>query len=152
MRGSSGCGGAAGSGGTLVDLYCGTGALGLACARNFDRVVGIDVNEASIADALNAATAALLRTRRRDEWLELFAGTDACVAPVLSLREAPEHPHNQARGTFIELGGVVQPGPVPRYTGTVTDPPRLPGREGEDGAMILAELGYDDGEIEGLLA
>ena len=81
-------------------------------------------------------------TRSRDEWVERFARKDACVAPVLTLQEAPEHPHNRARATFIELGGVTQPAPAPRFSRTATDTPRAPRREGEDGRAILAELGF----------
>ncbi|WP_431469642.1 CaiB/BaiF CoA transferase family protein [Sphingosinithalassobacter sp. LHW66-3] len=60
----------------------------------------------------------LFLTRTRDEWCSLLEGTDACFAPVLSMSEAPDHPHNAARGSFIERAGVVQPGPAPRF-----DPP-----------------------------
>ncbi len=90
-------------------------------------------------------------TKSRDEWVALFAGRDACVAPVLDMDEAPEHPHNVARGTFYEVGGVVQPMPAPRYGNPVEFPSR-PRREGEDGPAILAELGYTDIEIEELLS
>ncbi|HVF83864.1 MAG TPA: CaiB/BaiF CoA-transferase family protein [Sphingomicrobium sp.] len=86
--------------------------------------------------------AAAVATRSRDEWSEVFAGKDACVAPVLRLHEAAEHPHNQARGTFIALDGVVQPAPAPRFSRASADPLRPPRREGEDGTAILAELGY----------
>ena len=88
--------------------------------------------------------------RGRDEWVALFAGKDACVAPVLDMDEAPAHAHNEARGTFAEVGGVVQPMPAPRYDDPI-EPPRAPRREGEDGAAILAELGYTETEIEELL-
>jgi alpha-methylacyl-CoA racemase len=71
--------------------------------------------------------AATFRTRTRDEWCRLLEGTDACVAPVLSLLEAPTHPHNQARGTFIEVDGVTQPAPAPRFSRTPCAPPEPPG-------------------------
>jgi alpha-methylacyl-CoA racemase len=67
---------------------------------------------------LHARLAQLLRTRSRDEWCRLLANADACVTPVLSLTEAPHHPQYVARGTFIELDGVLQPGPVPRFSKT----------------------------------
>jgi alpha-methylacyl-CoA racemase len=94
--------------------------------------------------------AAVIATRSRDEWVALFAGKDACVAPVLELGEAPGHPHNQARGTFVELGGVIQPGPAPRLDRTPASPPRPPRAEGADGATILAELGYEEAAIAAL--
>jgi alpha-methylacyl-CoA racemase len=91
--------------------------------------------------------ATVFAARSRDDWVTHFAGTDACVAPVLDLGEAPVHPHNLARRTFVDLDGVFQPAPAPRYSTTVTDRPEPPRREGEDGAAILAELGYSAGEV-----
>ena len=95
--------------------------------------------------------AAVIATRGRDHWAAHFAGTDACVAPVLDLGEAPVHPHNIARRTFIDLDGVFQPGPAPRYSQTMLDRPDPPRREGQDGEMILADLGYSSNEISELL-
>ena len=89
-------------------------------------------------------------TRTRDEWEELFAGTDACVAPVLSLAEAPRHPHNQARGTFVEQDGMVQPGPAPRFSNTVPERGRPAPGKGEHTADVLAQLGYSGAEVESL--
>jgi alpha-methylacyl-CoA racemase len=66
-------------------------------------------------------------TRPRDAWCALLEGTDACFAPVLSMQEAHAHPHNQARGAFIEVGGQLQPAPAPRFGRTPLDPPRAPG-------------------------
>ena len=85
-------------------------------------------------------------TRTRQEWTERFSGTDACVAPVLSLAEAPGHPHNQARGTFIEVDGVVQPAPAPRFSrtpGAVT-PTRAAGSESGRAALQGWGLSADD--------
>ena len=104
-----------------------------------------------ITEITKKNVAAAIAKRRRDQWVARFAGKDACVAPVLSLEEAPAHPHHRARATFIEVGGVRQPGPAPRYSLTPTDPPRAPRRGGEDGAAILADLGYDQQAIEELL-
>jgi alpha-methylacyl-CoA racemase len=90
----------------------------------------------------------MIASRGRDVWVRHFAGKDACVAPVLDLSEAPEHPHNVDRGTFIDLDGITQPAPAPRYSGTRNDGPAPPRVEGEDGAAILAELGYSAIEVE----
>ncbi|MEX2550604.1 MAG: CaiB/BaiF CoA-transferase family protein, partial [Nitriliruptoraceae bacterium] len=90
--------------------------------------------------------ARLLATRDRDDWVAVFEGSDACVAPVLDLDEAPRHPHNQARGTFTEAFGVLQPAPAPRLSrtpGTVARPAPEPGQHT---AEVLAELGYDEQE------
>ncbi|MDB5697303.1 MAG: putative L-carnitine dehydratase, partial [Alphaproteobacteria bacterium] len=70
--------------------------------------------------------AALFRTRTRDEWCALLEDTDVCFAPVLSLSEAPHHPHAQAREAFITVNDVVQPAPAPRYSVSTLDPPRPP--------------------------
>ncbi|MEO5972672.1 MAG: CaiB/BaiF CoA-transferase family protein [Sphingomicrobium sp.] len=102
------------------------------------------------AEAGRDEIAAVIATRPRDEWERHFAGIDACVAPVLDLGEAPLHPHNAARGTFIDLDGVTQPGPAPRYSRTRCDPPRPPGNEGADGEAILAGLGFSPQEFAAL--
>jgi len=96
--------------------------------------------------------AAVVGTRSRDDWARHFAGTDACVAPVLDLGEAPVHPHNIARRTFIDLDGVFQPGPAPHYSHTMTERPDPPRRERQDGAAVLAELGYATDDINRILA
>ena len=95
--------------------------------------------------------ATVIASRTRDQWAAHFAGTDACVAPVLDLGEAPVHPHNIARRTFVDLDGVFQPAPAPRYSETVLERPDPPRKEGQDGAVILEGLGYDAAEIAQLL-
>ena len=102
------------------------------------------------ADPGRDAIASVIATRSRDDWEAHFTATDACVAPVLTLGEAPEHAHNRARGTFIDVGGVVQPGPAPRYSRTRTATPTPPRGPGEDGEAILLELGYSAEEISNL--
>jgi alpha-methylacyl-CoA racemase len=87
--------------------------------------------------ALKDRLAAIFRTKTRDEWCALMEGTDICFAPVLSLAEAPEHPHNLARGAFVEVGGMVQPAPAPRFSATPSDPPRPPGEAGADNEALL---------------
>src|SRR5690606_6217939 len=83
------------------------------------------------------------KTRTRDQWCEFFAGSDVCVAPVLSLAEAPAHPHNQARDAFVEVGGVLQNAPAPRFSITSPAPPRPPAKTGADTAAILADWGIE---------
>ena len=75
--------------------------------------------------ALKAKVAAMIATKTRDEWQAIMDGTDICFAPVLSLKEAPHHPHNAARGMFVEDGGMTMPAPAPRFLGTPAPAPRL---------------------------
>ncbi|MGW0585182.1 CaiB/BaiF CoA transferase family protein [Streptomyces sp. NPDC002920] len=88
---------------------------------------------------LREAVAARFRTRNRDEWTALFEGTDACVAPVLSLREAPHHPHLAARGTFTDHGGLTQPAPAPRFSATPTSVRSGPAGPGADTAAVARD-------------
>lgn len=91
------------------------------------------------------ALAALFRTRRRDAWCALFGTGDACVAPVLSMAEALDHPHNRARATFVEVGGAAQPAPAPRYSGTPCALPHPPSPPGSDNGLILDGLDTSSG-------
>jgi alpha-methylacyl-CoA racemase len=99
---------------------------------------------------LKARVAAVIAQKTRDEWDVIMATTDVCFAPVLSLTEAPTHPHNVERETFVEVGGTVQPGPAPRYSVTVNDTPRVPTTAGADNEAILAEIGYAETRISAL--
>ncbi|SDY07002.1 alpha-methylacyl-CoA racemase [Micromonospora pattaloongensis] len=100
---------------------------------------------------LRELIAARIATRSRAEWTEVFAGSDACVAPVLSLREAPDHPHLAAREVFVDAHGVRQPAPAPRFSGTPTAPPVLPPpRPGEHTRAVLARFEVPD--VDALLA
>jgi alpha-methylacyl-CoA racemase len=96
--------------------------------------------------------AAIFAARSRDEWAEVFAGTDACVSPVLSLAEAPVHPHAAARNAFVEVGGVVQPAPAPRFGRSAAGPPAPPPRPGADTDAVLAGLGLPDAQVADLRA
>jgi alpha-methylacyl-CoA racemase len=91
--------------------------------------------------------AAIFRTRTRDEWCARLEGSDACFAPVLSLAEAREHPHNRARGTFVEVAGRLQPGPAPRFDRTPARVARPPARAGEHTDEALADWGFTPAEL-----
>jgi alpha-methylacyl-CoA racemase len=100
--------------------------------------------------AHKALLAAAFATKTRDEWGAIFATSDACVAPILSMSEAPHHPHNAARGSFVERDGAVQPAPAPRFSrtpGGFSAPPPL---RGEHSREVLAEFGFSEAEIAAL--
>jgi alpha-methylacyl-CoA racemase len=101
---------------------------------------------------LRSKLESLFKTRTRDEWCELLEGTDACFAPVLTMAEAPHHPHNIARGSFIDIDGVVQPAPVPRFSRTPSARPTPPQAPGEGSRAALADWGIANERIEALLA
>ena len=86
--------------------------------------------------------AAVFRTRTREQWCELMEGSDVCFAPVLDLAEAPQHPHNRARQTFVEFDGVVQPAPAPRFSRTQGEIQSSAARVGEHSEQILADWGF----------
>jgi alpha-methylacyl-CoA racemase len=96
---------------------------------------------------LRAALAAAFRQKSRDEWCETLEGGDACFAPVLSLAEAPTHPHNRARGTFVAHDGVIQPAPAPRFSRTPGTIARGAPKRGQGGAAALTDWGFDPGTI-----
>lgn len=93
------------------------------------------------------AYAALFRTKTRDEWVKIFDGSDACVAPVLGWDELEDHPQNAARGTFLRVGDVMQAAPAPRLDRTPAGRPTAPGARGEDNTAVLSELGYSAEDI-----
>jgi alpha-methylacyl-CoA racemase len=99
--------------------------------------------------AAKAKLTALFKTRTRAEWCALMEGTDICFAPVLSMQEAPRHPHNEARGTFVEAFGVLQPAPAPRYSATPVGTPTQQ-EKGADTDALLREAGFDAERIESL--
>lgn len=86
--------------------------------------------------------------KTRDEWAEIFSGSDACLTPVLDFDESVAHPHNKARNAHVEVAGMLQPAPAPRYSETPTDKPREPAAAGADTKDILKELGYDKSYID----
>ncbi|MES2298944.1 MAG: CaiB/BaiF CoA-transferase family protein [Pseudomonadota bacterium] len=96
---------------------------------------------------LKQKLAALFATRTRAQWCALLEGTDVCFAPVLDLAEAPLHPHNQARGTFIEVDGVTQPGPAPRFSRSAPQVASGPAAPGQDSAAVLKDWGWSEAAI-----
>jgi alpha-methylacyl-CoA racemase len=92
----------------------------------------------------------VFKTKTRAEWCALMEGTDVCFAPVLDWDEAPLHPHNRARETFIEVDGVVQPAPAPRFSRSRPGAPTAPSRPGADSAAILADWGFAAAAIDRL--
>jgi alpha-methylacyl-CoA racemase len=96
---------------------------------------------------LRHALADRFATKARDEWAELFEATDACVAPILTMVEAPRHHQAMARSSFVEVDGVVQPGPAPRFSETPTGTPAPPPYIGEHTDQILLSLGYSQVDI-----
>ncbi|MEE1764920.1 MULTISPECIES: CaiB/BaiF CoA transferase family protein [unclassified Streptomyces] len=118
-------------------------------------VLGLDEDPAAQHDRtgwprLRERLAAAFASRTQDEWAKAFSASDACVAPVLSLREASDHPHIRARGTLVERDGVLQPAPAPRFSATPTalgSPPPVPGRHTAD---VLESWDVED--AEGLLS
>jgi alpha-methylacyl-CoA racemase len=96
---------------------------------------------------LKEKLATTFRSKTRDEWCSIMEGSDVCFAPVLSLSEAPQHPHNVARGTFTELAGVVQPAPSPRFSRTPGEISRPPSHPGQHTDEALGDWGFTTDEV-----
>ncbi len=97
--------------------------------------------------ALKERVAEVFATKTRDEWCEIMEGSDVCFAPVLTLGEAPDHPHNVHRKTFIERDGIVQPAPAPRFSRTEVEVVRPPAHAGQHTEEVLGEYGLDADRI-----
>lgn len=140
---------------TSDDQHMAVGALEPKFFREFVDLIGIDPEWKDRQQAMASwgemreEIARMFSSETREHWTGVFAGTDACVAPVMSMAEATEHPHARARGTFVEVDGVTQPAPAPRFEGADRSV-RKPRRRGADTGAILSELGYSRGEIEEL--
>ncbi len=121
-------------------------------------LVGLELVEEDLPHQLDRARWPALRevfterfaTKTRQEWTAVFEGTDACVAPVLNFAEAARHPHNVARQTFVEVDGVTQPAPAPRFSRTPTALPAAPVEAGAHSREILSALGYTPHAIDTL--
>jgi alpha-methylacyl-CoA racemase len=101
-------------------------------------------------EVLRERIAAAFKTRTRSQWCDVFEGTDACFAPVLDMAEAAAYPHNVARGLFVDLDGVRQPQPAPRFSRTPSSISRPPSQVGADADAVLTEWGFDPQQIDGL--
>jgi len=97
--------------------------------------------------ALKQRFEAVFKTKTRDEWCRIMEGTDVCFAPVLSMQEAPSHPHNVARGTFVEIAGTKQAAPAPRFSRSVPDAPTAPAHAGQHTDAALADWGFSREEL-----
>ena len=95
---------------------------------------------------------AIFKTKTRAEWCEIMQGSDVCFAPVLSMAEAVAHPANVARDVFVEVEGITQPGPAPRFSRTKAEIQRPPPHTGQDTDSALADWGFSDEEREKLRA
>jgi alpha-methylacyl-CoA racemase len=95
--------------------------------------------------------AALFKSKTRDQWCALMEGSDVCFAPVLSMDEAPEHPHNKARSTFITVDGFPQPAPAPRFSRTEPEVRHGERSRGRDTVSLLADFGFEKTQIEDFL-
>jgi alpha-methylacyl-CoA racemase len=114
----------------------------------------LDIGGPDLPDQANMATWPALReriataiaTRRRDEWSDLAAGTDTCIAPILTLREVSDHPHNRERKSFVMVGDTLQPAPAPRFSRTVPRQPTPAPIAGSDAHSVLADWGLSESE------
>ena len=93
--------------------------------------------------AMKERLAGIFRSKTRDEWCALMEGSDVCFAPVLSMGEAPQHPHNVHRGTFVDVAGITQPGPAPRFSRTPGEIRRPPAHAGQHTDEVLTGAGVD---------
>ena len=100
---------------------------------------------------LKARFAEVIAGRTRDEWAKVFEGSDACVAPVLEPDEVPDDPHMKARDAFVDVAGLLQPRPAPRFSGTSPADPASAPANGQDTRAVLTELGYEPARVDALV-
>ncbi|MDN3638819.1 CaiB/BaiF CoA-transferase family protein [Simiduia curdlanivorans] len=101
-------------------------------------------------DEIKAALSHTFKSKTRAQWVDIFEGSDACVTGILDYQEAIEHPHNKARGTYIEINGVQQPAPAPKFSRSECAIPAAPSAEGADTKALLAAWGFDSVAISAL--
>ncbi len=138
--------------------YVAIGAIEMRFWGDLVKVLGLDPEETPVHvdknewPKLRKIVAEAVAKHTRDELVAKAEGTDACLTAVLSPKEAPSHPHNVARKTFVNVGGMLQPAPAPRFDRTPAETPEPPRPKGGDTAEVLAELGVDADGIERLRA
>jgi alpha-methylacyl-CoA racemase len=138
---------------TSDDRHMAVGALEPQFYAELLSVLGIDPGDLPPQDdregwpEIRSALAAVFATRTRDDWAMAFSATDACVAPVLDMTEASGHPHAVSRGGFVELAGVTQPAPAPRFSATPATVDRPPPHPGEHTDWVLETLGYSQEDV-----
>jgi alpha-methylacyl-CoA racemase len=153
------------SGAPFYDCYaCADGnwvAVGALEAQFFAALVaGLGIDPAEVGEqhdrsrwpSMRNRFAEAFAARSRDEWVAHFAGRDACVAPVLTTEETLADPHLSARGTVVDVGGVLQPAPAPRFGATPAELDQPPPAPGEHTDEVLADLGYSVDEVASLRA
>jgi alpha-methylacyl-CoA racemase len=138
--------------------YMAIGAIEPPFYRKLLELMGLDQAEfepqmdKSRWPAWKARFAEVFKTRTRDEWTAIMAHEDACAMPVLTMNEAATHPHNRARGTFVEFAGVEQAAPAPRFSRTQAALALPPPEPGEHSDEVLGEFGFGAEEIATLRA
>jgi alpha-methylacyl-CoA racemase len=144
---------------TLDGLYVAVGAIEPQFYAQFCQKLGVADDPAfqkQIAPeawpALKDRVSAILKTKTRAQWEQVFADVDACFSPILSMREVMEHPHNQERELYIDVDGVRQPAPGPRFSKMPADRPVMPGKAGEQTNEVLEALGFSAEEISAFRA
>jgi alpha-methylacyl-CoA racemase len=141
---------------TADGKYVSIGALEPEFYRLLVKLTGVDAQvfsthtEPEHWPALREKLAAVMRQKTREQWREIMEGTDVCFAPVLSMAEAPRHPHNRERCSFLEIAGVSQPAPAPRFSRTAPAAPKAPAPAGSDTDAVLRSVGYDEAQIQSL--
>jgi alpha-methylacyl-CoA racemase len=141
---------------TADGKYVSVGSIEPQFYRLLLELTGVDAQEFSPQldrarwPAFKQSLADVFKTKSQDEWCRIMEGTDVCFAPVLSMTDAPRHPHNQARGSFVEIAGVTQPAPAPRFSRSTGGTPSAPRPAGSDTSAVLASIGFSASRIQQL--
>jgi alpha-methylacyl-CoA racemase len=141
---------------TCDGKYIAVGSIEAKFYRELIRLSGLDGGELPDQNdergwpAMKERLAAIFRTKTRDEWCRIMEGSEVCFAPVLSMAEAPAHPHNRHRSVFVEFGGVTQPAPAPRFSRTPSAIRSAPSEPGADTETALRDWGFSAQEVERL--